>query len=140
MRSMCEVLPFLASSMEWRCLNPGRDELTSARLLGRLVHAMAGGSFQPSSRTLETPLRAQARGRQVRDNSAPLMVERTCGSSTELHVRSSGGYNSPTSKQRQEQTPMPDAKHPVRSEAVIVVGWSLPPSGMATAAHPTTCL
>jgi hypothetical protein len=48
---MCEVLPFLASSMEWRCLYPGRDELTSARLLGRLPHEMAGASFQPSSRT-----------------------------------------------------------------------------------------
>ena len=42
----------------------------------------------------------------------PLTVERNCSSSTALRVRPSGGYNSPTGKQRQEQTPIPDAKHP----------------------------
>jgi hypothetical protein len=33
---------------------PGLDELTSARVLGRLLYAVAGASFKPSSRTLET--------------------------------------------------------------------------------------
>ena len=33
---------------------PGLGELTSARVLGRLLYAVAGASFKPSSRTLET--------------------------------------------------------------------------------------
>ena len=33
---------------------PGLDELTSARVLGRLLYAVAGARFKPSSRTLET--------------------------------------------------------------------------------------
>jgi hypothetical protein len=33
---------------------PGLDELTSARVLGRLLYAVAGASFKPSSRTPET--------------------------------------------------------------------------------------
>ncbi len=33
---------------------PGLDELTSARVLGRLLYAVADASFEPSSRTLET--------------------------------------------------------------------------------------
>jgi hypothetical protein len=32
----------------------GLDELTSARVLGRLLYAVAGARFKPSSRTLET--------------------------------------------------------------------------------------
>ena len=32
----------------------GLDELTSARVLGRLLYAVAGANFKPSSRTLET--------------------------------------------------------------------------------------
>jgi hypothetical protein len=32
----------------------GLDELTSARVLGRLLYAVAGASFKPSSRTVET--------------------------------------------------------------------------------------
>jgi hypothetical protein len=34
--------------------SPGLDELTSARVLGRLLYALAGASFKLSSRTLET--------------------------------------------------------------------------------------
>ena len=34
--------------------DPGLDELTWARLLGCMPHAIAGASFQPSSRTLKT--------------------------------------------------------------------------------------
>ena len=34
--------------------SPGLDELTSARVLGRLLYAVAGASSKPSSRTLET--------------------------------------------------------------------------------------
>ena len=33
---------------------PGLDEMTSARVLGRLLYAVAGASSKPSSRTLET--------------------------------------------------------------------------------------
>ena len=33
---------------------PGFDELTSARVLGRLLYAVDGASFKPSSQTLET--------------------------------------------------------------------------------------
>jgi hypothetical protein len=33
---------------------PGLGELTSARVLGRLLYAVAGASFKPSSKTLET--------------------------------------------------------------------------------------
>lgn len=32
---------------------PGLDELTSARVLGRLLYAVATATFKPSSRTLE---------------------------------------------------------------------------------------
>src|SRR5919206_2797795 len=52
---MCVVFTFLASTMERRCLNsPGFDELTSARVLGRLLYTVVDASFKPSSRTLET--------------------------------------------------------------------------------------
>ena len=33
---------------------PGLDELTAADVLGRLLYAVAGASFKPSSRTIET--------------------------------------------------------------------------------------
>jgi hypothetical protein len=35
---------------------PGLEELTSAYVLGHLLYAVAGASFKPSSRTLETDL------------------------------------------------------------------------------------
>ena len=44
---------------------PGLDELMSARVLGRLLYAVAGASFKPSSKTLETSENTELLSTQV---------------------------------------------------------------------------
>ena len=52
--AVCCAAKWLKSSGEKLSEFPGLDELTSARILGRLLYAVAGASSKPSSRTLET--------------------------------------------------------------------------------------
>jgi len=45
---------------------PGLDELTSARVLGRLLYAVASARFKPSSRALETSENTELAGTWVK--------------------------------------------------------------------------
>jgi hypothetical protein len=53
-RSVCVVFLLGIDNEEMLSEFPGPDELTSARVLGRLLYAVAGASIKPSSGTLET--------------------------------------------------------------------------------------